>query len=301
LKNLLSKIAWHANRFVCANLELLNFLGGELSVISMFRSPGDTLLAGTVCRLIKARYPRIRINCQVEFPELLRFDPAIATLNGPTGRWYLYFEYLGLIEQKNASTNVLTPVLNTIGIHEYSYKCRVYLTGEEREKARFVVGKLDRPLITINVMSRETVKNWKLDYWKVLLNELCKDFAVVQLGDKTEPFFPEVTSFAGKLSLRESMAVLALSQAHIGPDSFLMHAANGVDVPAVIIFGGSRTAGNLGYSENENLYEKTECSPCWIHRSKGEVCGHEMKCMTQITPDRVLAAFHRLRARHGRR
>ena len=89
------------------------------------------------------------------------------------------------------------------------------------------------------------------------------------------------------------MAVLAQSRLHIGPVSFLMHAANGLNVPAVIIYGGRETPANSGYAENENLYTAIECSPCWIHDSRGQVCPRHIECMERITPEEVLAAVKR--------
>ncbi len=69
-----------------------------------------------------------------------------------------------------------------------------------------------------------------------------------------------------------------------------MHAANGVDVPSVIIYGGSRPPGCLGYAENVNLYVDIECAPCWLHDSHGDKCPFAVKCMPMITPEMVLAA-----------
>ena len=106
-----------------------------------------------------------------------------------------------------------------------------------------------------------------------------------------------VQRLAGRLSLRESMAVLSHARLHVGGVSFLMHAANGLDVPAVIIYGGRETPANSGYAENENLYTAVECSPCWLHSSLGERCMHGMRCMQAITPAHVADAVTRLLAR----
>jgi ADP-heptose:LPS heptosyltransferase len=88
--------------------------------------------------------------------------------------------------------------------------------------------------------------------------------------------------------------VLAVARLHVGPDSFLMHAANGLGVPSVVIFGGSRTPENLGYRENTNLFVKLPCGPCWIHESQGGRCEHNMECMALITPEAVFAAVENL-------
>ena len=99
---------------------------------------------------------------------------------------------------------------------------------------------------------------------------------------------------AGKLSMRESMAVLAQARLHIGPDSFLMHAANGVGVRSVILFGGSRTVENSGYAENVNLFVPMPCGPCYIHESRSETCAHGIECMQRITVTMVHDAVRRL-------
>lgn len=291
------KLKWHCNNLVCRNLWLLGRTGGKLSVVNVFGSPGDTLLTGILCRSIKANWPGIKINCVTEQPELLQFDRAIDTFNKPIGAWRLNFDYLDLLAAKDPAMNVLEPVMRKIGINQYIYKCKVYLLDEEIRKAKTLVSELTRPILTFNIMSRETTKVWRLNYWRELIRTLAPRYTLVQLGDSSEPYMDEAISFAGKLSLRESMAVLSQARVHIGPDSFSMHAANGLDVPSVIIFGGSRTDKNAGYAGNVNLYEKMECGPCYLHSSKDEVCEFGVKCMDLITPEMVLRGVESLEKR----
>jgi ADP-heptose:LPS heptosyltransferase len=119
---------------------------------------------------------------------------------------------------------------------------------------------------------------------------------LIQLGDHREPTLDGPISFAGKLTMRQSMAILSKMDVHIGPDSFLMHAANGLDVRSVVIFGGARPVACLGYAENENLETKIGCGPCWISTSHGESCPYSVKCMEMITPESVAAAAARILA-----
>jgi len=269
---------------------LLNLFAANLTVEDRFGSPGDTLMMAIVCREIKERYPRLKINCVTPNPSLLTHDPHIDTLNQPKDWLNIPFWYLGLVMDKDASTNALKPTLDELGIFHYRFHSRVYLTAEEVEAAKQRVAQQTRPIITINVMSREMVKVWPIENWRILLENLRQFASIVQLGDATEPQLEGVLNLGGKLSMRESMAVLTQSSVHIGPDSFLMHAANGVDVPSVIIFGGSRTPALSGYAENVNLYVDIECSPCWLHDSRGDKCPFAIKCMPMITPETVLAA-----------
>ena len=86
--------------------------------------------------------------------------------------------------------------------------------------------------------------------------------------------------------MRESAAILSKANYFIGPDSLLMHIANGLDIPSTIIFGGSRPVGCFGYSENLNLKSAPECSPCWIHQGYGS-CVYNVMCMNSIIPKDV--------------
>ncbi len=85
--------------------------------------------------------------------------------------------------------------------------------------------------------------------------------------------------------MRESAAILSKALYFIGPNSLLMHIANGLNIPSTIIFGGSRPVDCFGYSDNVNLSSSPECSPCRIHIGY-EACTHNIKCMDTITPDK---------------
>ena len=74
-------------------------------------------------------------------------------------------------------------------------------------------------------------------------------------------------------------------------------AANGLNVPSVIIFGGSHTPANSGYTENINLYTELPCSGCWLSGHPGSECPHDLACMTAIAPATVLAAVDEIMAR----
>lgn len=290
------RLSWHASRLLLPHLEALNSMRGWLTLWDSFGTPGDTLLTGTLARIIRENHPRIKINCVTPHPELLKHDPNIDRLNSAPGVIILRFWYVDIINRKDGSTNVLSPTLQSVGISEYEYKTRVFLTSNEIEWARkqIEILRLERPLITINVQSREKVKVWPVERWEMLVEHLTKQHDVLHLGVSNEPEFNGVTRFAGRLTLRESMAILSQAQLHIGGVSFLMHAANGLDVPSVIIYGGRETPQNSGYAENANLFVPMPCGPCWLHDSRGDICPHEISCMGKISVHEVESAARRL-------
>lgn len=275
---------------------LLAAAGARLTVIDAYGSPGDTLLTATVCRNLRERYPRLRINCITANPELLRHDPNLVALNEPESFFSVWSWYPELAARRDGRTNILQETFARLGLADqpFEYKARVYLTQDERARGRALIGEVSRPVLTFHTLSREETKNWPVDSWRSALARLREQFHLVHMGDGREPEFDGVQRLAGRLTLRESMSVLSHAHVHAGADSFLMHVANGLDVPSVIIFGGSRTPANLGYAENINLYSAVPCSPCWLHTSREERCEHGLVCMTRITPAEVIAAVDQL-------
>jgi ADP-heptose:LPS heptosyltransferase len=284
-------VRWHVNNYLTSHLSLLNLLGARLTVFDVFGGLGDTLLTAVVCRHLKSKYPRIRLNILTPNPELVRYDPNVDEINQPEGYVCLWVWYLDHIERKDGESHVLSQTFERLRIQVDNYRTRVYLSEHELADGRSLLGASARPVLAFNMLSKEPVKNWPLDLWLELLDKLSGHFDLVHLGNDKEPLIPYVRRFAGRLSLRQSMAVLKQARFYVGPDSFLMHAANGLDVPSVIIFGGSRTPKNVGYRQNLNLFVKMPCGPCWIQENRGERCGHNLECLRKISVSQVYNAI----------
>jgi hypothetical protein len=284
-------------RWAQPHLSWLNRIGARVTVRDLFGTPGDTLLTAMACRQLKERWPRLRLNCLTKNPDLLECDPHLDELNGAPGLFCFDFYYLETQQRRDRVTNVLAPFLASFGVSPPDYRARVYLRDEERAAAHTRLDRLPRPLIAVSTLSAQPVKNWPLDRWRQLAPALAQRGTLLHLGDAREPALPQAQSLAGTLSKRESLAVLAECAAFIGPESFLVHAANGLDVPSVVIFGGSRTPANLGYAANINLFTELPCSGCWLTGLPGSECPHDLACMTAIAPPTVLAAVDELLAR----
>jgi ADP-heptose:LPS heptosyltransferase len=291
-----AKVRWHVNNNLTSNPWLLNLLGARLTVFDVFGGLGDTLLTAAVCRLLKLKYPRIRLNMLTPNPELVQYDPNIDEINQPESYVCLWVWYLDHIERKDSESHVLSPTFQRLRIQVDDYRARVYLSEQELEEGRLLVGPSARPLLAFNTLSKEPVKNWPLSLWLELIDKLRAHFELMHLGNDKEPLIPSTRRFAGRLTLRQSMAVLKQARYYVGPVSFLMHAANGLDVPSVIIFGGSHTPKNAGYRQNINLFVKMPCGPCWIHESRGERCAHNLECLRKISASEVYAAIMQLRS-----
>ncbi len=92
---------------------------------------------------------------------------------------------------------------------------------------------------------------------------------------------------AGKLSLKESGALLSKAKFLVTNDSGPFHIARGVGCKTFVIFGPT-SPGMFDFGENDTLiYAGVECSPCSLHGDK--VCPKKhFKCMRSIKAENIL-------------
>ena len=288
-----SKFRWFRNSRLPSLLSSLNKRKKWLTVIDRLGAPGDVIITANVIRCIREKYPELKINCITPHPELIRFDPNIDAINQPETFNSFDSTYWELIVQKEKNQNIIEHNMLRLGIEKYDYKAAYYLSQEEKEWAKQEASQFNKPILAICTKSKEPVKNWPKANWLDLIQNFKAKFSIIQLGDNKEPTYDCVHRFAGKLSMRESAAILSKAVHFIGPDSLLMHIANGLDIPSTIIFGGSRPVDCFGYSENINLTSAPQCSPCWIHTGY-ESCSHDFLCMNSISSAEVIGSIDAL-------
>jgi heptosyltransferase-2 len=111
--------------------------------------------------------------------------------------------------------------------------------------------------------------------------QLCRDIARLAGGG--------VINLAGKTSLRQLMALLKLCRVLLTNDSGPMHVAAALGTPVVVPFGSTAPVltgpGLPGDARHQLLQAAVPCSPCFRR-----VCPIDFRCMTGISPDRVIEA-----------
>lgn len=149
-------------------------------------------------------------------------------------------------------------------------------------------------------------KRWPKEYFRELLIRLVEnthDHYIV-FGGKEDHFcsfiadgLPQnrVFNAQGKFSIAESAQVLKRCKFVIANDTGLMHVADAVRVPSVLILGPtSKEMGCLPYTLKSRVIENEMwCRPC---SKNGEAPCIRLKrhCLHEIKPDRVLSEAHLL-------
>ncbi len=176
------------------------------------------------------------------------------------------------------------------------------LTEEERARAGEAVREAaGRAVIAAGMGTKRQSKDWGIENWRALLGVVageCPGHALVLLGSAEEAAASEhaaepwrrdggvVINLCGKLTPRESAAVLARARAFVGHDSGPMHLAAAVGIPCVAVFS-ARNRPRVWFpcgAQHRVVYHKVDCWGCNL-----ETCVVEKKkCMTSITVPEVL-------------
>ncbi len=109
------------------------------------------------------------------------------------------------------------------------------------------------------------------------------------LGEKIEQLcHGAAINLCGRTTLEQAIDLIAAARQVVCNDSGLMHVAAALDKPMVAVFGSS----SFNYTPPMSLQAKIvslelECSPCFRRECPQ---GH-LKCLNDLTPERVLAAM----------
>ncbi|MGA9668235.1 MAG: glycosyltransferase family 9 protein [Terracidiphilus sp.] len=156
------------------------------------------------------------------------------------------------------------------------------------------------PMIACGPGTKMQAKDWGAENWRALLGKLCDIFpqhALVLIGAEEETAVSDfaasgwhgpVVNLCGKLTPRESAAVIRKAELFLGPDSGPMHLAAAYGVPCAIAFASVDRRGRwfpLG-DRHQLIYHNVECSNCRL-----QVCVEKKKiCINSITVDEMLRA-----------
>jgi ADP-heptose:LPS heptosyltransferase len=133
-----------------------------------------------------------------------------------------------------------------------------------------------------------TVKNPPENFsWK------CPDCGKEQVtGELKQP--EGVINWSGKTSVREAMAVIAMADCFVGPNSGLMVVSTSLEIPTVGLFGAFNPKLRAKfYDKFTGLWGKVACAPCNEHWTECHL-GYPAPCMKVLTVDMVHQAVLKL-------
>ena len=167
--------------------------------------------------------------------------------------------------------------------------------------AEGVLAGLPRPIVVLHPAARWPTKLWESARWRDLASALCRDGAGVVVTGAAEDramaaaigegLNPAPRSLAGRVSLKQLVAVLRSADLMITVDSGPMHIAAAVGTPVLALFGATDPARTGPLGPGCVLHRRLPCSPCLQRRC---AIADTLRCMRDIDVPEVLAAARRI-------
>lgn len=145
-------------------------------------------------------------------------------------------------------------MLDSIGVHtdggELAWRPRMFVTPEDKDKAdKVYASDIKAPFVALHISAGYTFKMWPLERFSELMQKMGPGYRYAIFGTQADKVYAKeivdrlaehaehitVVDLTGKLSIRETYALLGKATLFVGNDSALAHFAAGQDIPTVEI------------------------------------------------------------------
>ena len=238
---------------------------------------------------LRSKYIRFKTNSQnwltYRKPRLKRFSLFNMHADFFDNKFKLGNEYIKLLDKE---------------VDGNSFNSKIYLSEIEKKRCRKLLDSYGIPNQFVAFVPGASWKNkiWPTQNYIELINQLSHsgNLGIVLLGgsgdgicDEISVQFPGLFNLMGKTELRTSFAVLSLAQLAVGSDTGLIHGAEAVGTPVVMICGPTshQTGASIQGLNSITVESDVWCRPC--SKNGSSPCYRsEQFCMTEITPTIML-------------
>jgi ADP-heptose:LPS heptosyltransferase len=179
---------------------------------------------------------------------------------------------------------------------------QLFLTGDDLGAVRGLVP--SAPFVALGPSAAFPLKRWPLEHWQSLVAQ-SGTTRFVLLGGPDDHFLAEiqrvaperVVNLAGKTTLRQSCAVIKLSELLIVNDTGLLHAAEQLSHPTIALMGPA-PFGFPSRASTQVLERTLACRPCSKHGASACVNPTFHECLRAILPEEVHEQMRGILAAH---
>jgi ADP-heptose:LPS heptosyltransferase len=270
------------------NLPWINPIGGL----------GDSLMLSSVLKMVIEKDPSHRFNLirRTNYLSILQGHPAIEKIGFPPIDAQIintdYWSQEGFESNNKRAFQVLAAMFRlSTPVEE-----KLYIPGDYAEDSLlhdFVPWRKQNIIIAPSSVSPR--KEMSPLIWHTLVEKLNMDGSlVIQVGKLHDLHIKNTYSLLGLTTCRQLFSLIKKCDIVISVDNFIMHAAQMVGKPSVILWGPTSPT-VYGYDEQINLQtptcdKKNDC----IGPGKGSIyhspCPQEKHCIDKLTPDDIYMA-----------
>lgn len=242
---------------------------------------GDEIAMTAVIREYKKKFPDEMVRIfQSMFPDVWKYNPNLKWGNLESGKVLRIGDWFG-----NLRGSIPHLVAKQLGFELVNDTPELWLSAEEQE-VDYGLPDSDR-LIAIDPWAMRHNRRWP--YFEELSKQLTDSgWVVVEVGASKAPPIDCAVSLNNKLTIRETMAVLARCSLYVGNDSGLFHMAAAVGTPQIVLFGPTPWQARA-YWNTLSLWSYRECAPgCASNCVRREAPGKPRDmCINDIPIERV--------------
>jgi len=217
------------------------------------------------------------------------------------GRKHEIFYYLDLLKALNIEPNYEDHKMDIFLSEDDTYFAKKFFKKYELEKKKVIT---IAPGGAKNVAADDDIRRWPVENYIMLIKKIKRqNIKVILIGGKEDKSIEQkilkevdCLSLIGKSNLKQSAAIMNLSDLVICNDSGPMHLAASVNKYIISIFGPTSPIEKAPlHKESISLWNPVGCNPCfdlWGRYPKN--CPYNKKCLKSITPEIVFQAILKL-------
>jgi lipopolysaccharide heptosyltransferase II len=213
-------------------------------------------------------------------------------------RWLLFYGY---INRFNRDFSVVSEYLRYAGLSAHGGESRPKLIVSDSESAD-VLGRFGLKAGTIACVPGAAwpQKTWiperYIELFTALPDKAYPSIAILggqddHICDSIAKALPpnKTINLKGKTNLNEALAILSESRIAIGSDTGLLHAAEALNIPVVMILGptSTETGAKVVHPESRTIETELWCRPC-SQNGKRKCYRRKQYCIVNITADKVI-------------
>ena len=200
-------------------------------------------------------------------------------------------------------------LLQFLGINSTDNSLEIYLDNKDRQKASQLLKQhnlKDNNFLVLHPGITDPGKAWAKENWQELAEKLVENHILIFTGSQQDQNLiteicqglepSQAINLAGKLSIRDTAAIIALGQAFIGVDTGPLHLAVALNKPIVALFNTTHPQNYL--SERHNIIALNTPEKCKQHFTLNYIKTkrqYKMKeCSSLIKPEQVYAVIEKL-------
>lgn len=274
---------------------------------------GDVLLAIPALRGLKEKFPNSHLTFLTSCPEAvigcdyiddLTTDPQVRDNGNFDLRYYLTYE-------DEPKLHIIDNYCKKAGVTPVSKEVTISLTEDDRKFAdEFLRShQITSETLLIAVHSGLTwpCRMWIPENYHKVLNHFIQKYQakVVELSREKDAYFGIGINLTGCTTLKQTAAILTKCKIALCVDSMIMHLVGAVRTPLVSLFGCTDPDKRLPFNDvSVGIQSGGSCVGCH-HKNPPPRCYSEctkdnIKCMEEITPERVILEMEMLLQRTQR-